>query len=59
MGKSTSPFWWEEAGSSHGWRILNLKWQGECGELLGLLGRNLKLGQEKEIGFGHEFDIGP
>ena len=30
-----------------------------CGELLGLLGRNLKLGQEKEIGFGHEFDIGP
>jgi hypothetical protein len=30
-----------------------------CGELLGLLGRNLTLGQDKEVGYSQESDNGP
>jgi hypothetical protein len=29
-----------------------------CGELLGALGRNLTFGQDKEMGFRQESDIG-
>jgi hypothetical protein len=30
-----------------------------CGEILGLLGWNLTLGQDKEVGFRQESDLGP
>jgi hypothetical protein len=46
------------------YRVINFKMFtfilfGFCGEFFGLLGRNLTLGQDKEVGFRQESDIRP